>query len=81
MIWSSGKDYRFRFRWVKFDKPFCCPLVDFDRSEFSWLAASTGLSIMIYRLMSSAKSLIEELMSSTISLMYKRKSKGPRIEP
>ena len=39
----------------------------FDRSEFSWLAASTGLSTMIYRLVSSANSLIEVLMSSTIS--------------
>ena len=53
----------------------------FDRSEFNWLAASTGLSTMIYRLVSFAKSLIDELMSSTISLMYKRKSNGPRIEP
>ena len=53
----------------------------FDRSEFNWVAASIGLSTMIYRLVSSAKSLIEELMSSTISLMYKRKRKGPRTEP
>ena len=44
----------------------------FDKSEFKWLAASTG---------SSAKSLIDKSMSSTISLMYKRKSNGPRIEP
>ena len=36
---------------------------------------------MIYKLVSSAKSLIDESMSSTISLMYKRKSDGPRIEP
>ena len=32
-------------------------------------------------LVSSAKSLIEELMSSTMSLIYKRKSRGQRIEP
>ena len=40
-----------------------------------------GSSTMIYKLVSSAKSLIEELMSSTMSLVYKKKSRGPRIEP
>ena len=36
---------------------------------------------MIYKLVSSAKSLIEELMSTTMSLMYKRNERGSRIEP
>ena len=36
---------------------------------------------MMYRLVSSAKSLIEEPISSTMSLMYRRNKSGPRIEP
>ena len=35
---------------------------------------------MIYKLVSSAKSLIEELMSTIMSLIYKRNRRGPRIE-
>ena len=53
----------------------------FVRSEFNWFAASTGLSTILYRLVSSANNPIDELMFSTISLIYKRTSKGPRIEP
>ena len=40
-----------------------------------------GSSTMIYKLVSSAKSLIEELMSTTMSLIYKRHRRGPIIEP
>ena len=35
---------------------------------------------MIYKLVSSAKILIEELMSSTMSLIYGRTRRGPRME-
>ena len=40
-----------------------------------------GSSTMIYKLVSSAKSLIEELMPTTMSLIYKKNRRGPRIEP
>ena len=50
-------------------------------SEFSWSAAWMGLSIMIYKLKSSAKILLEEFMSSTMPLIYKRNRRGPWIEP
>ena len=36
---------------------------------------------MIYKLVSSAKSLIEELMYSTMSLIHKEKNRDPSIEP
>ena len=51
------------------------------RSKFNCSAARMGSLTMIYKLVSSAKSLIEELMSSTMSLIYKRNSRVPRIEP
>ncbi len=37
-------------------------------------------STMIYKLVSSAKSRILELMSLTISLIYIKKRRGPKIE-
>ena len=36
---------------------------------------------MIYKLVSSTKSLTEELLSTTMSLIYKRNRRGTRIEP
>ena len=51
------------------------------RSELSFSAASMGFSTMRYRLVSSAKSLIQALMFSTMSLIYIKKSKGPKTEP
>ena len=51
------------------------------RSELSFSAASVGFSIMRFRLVSSAKSLIPTLMFSTMSLIYTKKSKGPKSEP
>ena len=53
----------------------------FSRSELCCSAACMGSSTIMYRLVSSANSLIEELIFSTISLIYKRNNKGPRIEP
>ena len=53
----------------------------FSRSELSVSAAWIASSTMIYRLVSSAKSLMEELISSTISFIYKRNNRGPRTEP
>ena len=47
------------------------------RSELSFSAASMGFSTMIYRLVSSAKSLIQALMFSTMSLIYIKKEQGP----
>ena len=43
----------------------------FDRSEFNWFAASTGLSTITYRLVSSAINRIDEFMFSSISLICK----------
>ena len=51
------------------------------RSEFSCSAAWRGLPTIIYKLVSSAKSLIEESISTTMSLMYRRNKSGPKIEP
>ena len=50
------------------------------RSKFNCSAVCMGSSSMIYKLVSSAKSLIEELMSTTMSLIYKRNRRGPIIE-
>ena len=52
-----------------------------SRSLFRQFAASTGLSTTIQRLVSSANKRLFEPMSVTISFMYKKKSKGPRIDP
>ena len=49
----------------------------FCRSVFSFSAARIGLSTIMYKLVSSAKSLIDEPISSTISLIYKRNNSGP----
>ena len=51
------------------------------RSIFNVIAASRGSFTIIYKLVSSANSLIEELIFSTISFIYIKKSKGPSIEP
>ena len=44
----------------------------------SW---SLGVSISPYRMESSAKSLMFELIESVMSFMYNRKRTGPRTEP
>ena len=51
------------------------------RSKFNCSAACMGSSTMKYKLVSSAKSLIDELMSTKMSIIYKRNRRGPRIEP
>ena len=50
------------------------------RSAFSSSAALMGLSTIIKRLVSSAKSLMQECISSTISLIYMRKRRWPKID-
>ena len=53
----------------------------FSISKFNRNAASTGSSTMIYRLVSSAKSRIDELIFSTMLYIYNRNNRGPKIEP
>ena len=52
-----------------------------SRSELRIYAAETGFSTTIAKPVSSAKSLMLELISFTISLMYRRKRRGARIDP
>ena len=54
--------------------------VIFSRSEFKVLAAVSGFSTTRERLVSSANSLMFELISFTISFKYRRNSSGPRID-
>ena len=56
-------------------------LVIFSKSEFKISAAERGFSTSKNKLMSSAKSMMFDLMSFTMSLIYRRKRSGPRIEP
>ena len=51
------------------------------RSKLRQSAAVVGLSTMIKRLVSSANRRIWEPMSVTISLMYNKNSRGPKMEP
>ena len=53
----------------------------FSRSEFSVAAAVSGFSTTRDRPVSSAKSLIFDPMSYTISLISRRNNSGPRIDP
>jgi hypothetical protein len=55
--------------------------VIFSRSKLSVAAAVAGLSTIIYKFVSSAKSLIYEFMSRTIPFKYMRKRSGPNIDP
>ena len=52
-----------------------------SRSMFRLPAAVIGSSTIIKRLVSYANNQILEPISITISLIYKRKSKGPSIDP
>ena len=56
-------------------------LVIFSKSEFKISAADRGFSTTKNKLVSSAKSLMFDLMSFTMSLIYRRKRSRPRIEP
>ena len=53
----------------------------FLRSAFMQPAAVTGSSTIIKRLVSSANSRIFDPVSFTISLIYNRKRRGPRVDP
>ena len=55
-------------------------LVIFPKSAFKISAAERGFSTTKNKLVSSAKSLMFDLMSFTMSLIYRRKRSGPRIE-
>ena len=50
------------------------------RSELRQVAADAGSFTKIKRLVSSANKRIFEPLSMTMSLMYSRNSKGPKIE-
>ena len=52
-----------------------------SRSVFRFSAAVIGLSTMIKRLVSSAYRRMFEPISTTMSLMYNKKNKGPKIDP
>ena len=52
-----------------------------SRSVFRFSAAVIGLSTIIKRLVSSANSRMFEPISATMSLMYNKKSNGPKIDP
>lgn len=52
-----------------------------SRSLFNVLLAMTGLSTIMYKVVSSANNLIVDLMSNTISFIYTRNNNGPNIEP
>ena len=51
------------------------------RSLFSSLAARSGRSKMMYRLVSSAKRRMEQSIFLTISFMYTKNTSGPNMEP
>ena len=55
--------------------------VIFSRSVFRVSAAVFGLSTTRKRLVSSAKSLMLDPISLTMSFIYSRNNRGPRIEP
>ena len=63
---------------------FICHFVAHSESLFrsvcrtSW---SLGVLISLYRMESSAKSLMFELIESVMSFMYNRKRTGPNTEP
>ena len=73
------KEYRFSFIRVKSDKPFGGPYIDFIRSELKRVDDKIGISTTILILVSSAKSLVKELIRSTITLLYISKKRGPSI--
>ena len=52
-----------------------------SRSVLIRFAAIWADSTIMYRLVSSANNRIEQLIFFTISFMYIKKSKGPRIDP
>ena len=52
-----------------------------SRSVFRLSAAVNGLFTMMKRLVSSANSRMFEPMSVTMSLIYNKKSSGPKLDP
>ena len=75
---------RFCFCWIEFNKP-CRVFADsviFSRSVFK-VSVVLGLSTTRKRLVSSAKSLMLDPISLTMSFkfIYSRNKRGPRIEP
>ena len=53
----------------------------FSKSEFKQPAAVVGLSTIIKRLVSSANNRICEPISITMSLIYTKNNRGPRMDP
>ena len=51
------------------------------RSVLRISAAASGLSTIIYRLVSSAKSRMFDRISVTMSFMYSRNNRGPKMDP
>ena len=50
-------------------------------SELRTIAAVSGFSTIIYKVVSSANKHISELMSDTISFMNTKNNNGPSVEP
>ena len=60
---------------------FVAQILIFEKSLFITDAVFSGVSTIMYRLVSSANNLIFELMSLTMSFINIRNSRGPSIEP
>ena len=69
------------FTGLKVTSQILAHLAILSRSELRICAAETGFPTTIDKLVSSAKNLMLEPISFTISLMYRRKRSGPRIDP
>ena len=52
-----------------------------DKSRLRRTAASSGVLTIMYKFVSSANSLIEQPIFLTISFIYIKNNKGPKIEP
>lgn len=74
LFYFSWEYHGFCLRPVKRNQPSLWPFVNFFcRSSFSW-----RVSTIMYGLVSSAKSRLFGFTSSTMSLMYIKKSRGPK---
>ena len=66
---------------IESDEPAFAHLIILSISELRSSAVVSGLSTIIYRLVSSAKSRLFDPMSSTMSLINNKKRSGPKIDP
>ena len=69
------------FKGLNFTNQSSAHLAIFSRSALRISAATSGLSTIMKRLVSSAKRRMLDPISVTISLMKIKKRSGPRIDP